>query len=109
MPYDQGLARLLRADLGEERELSEKPMFGGVAFLVGGHMVCGLHSSGGMFRVGAANVQAARTDAGPAPTLFAGRVMSGMVDVSKEALADTARRQRMMALALEFLRGLPAK
>jgi hypothetical protein len=51
MAYDLGLAQLLRDDLVGEK-ISEKKMFGGLAFLLNGHMVCGLHKGGAMFRVG---------------------------------------------------------
>lgn len=52
MAYDEGLAELLRADLAEIPGIEEKRMFGGLAFMKDGHMLCGVHKGGGMFRVG---------------------------------------------------------
>jgi hypothetical protein len=53
MAYDPGLAQILRDALGGW-PVTEKKMFGGLAFLLNGHMVCGVHSGGAMVRVGKA-------------------------------------------------------
>lgn len=108
MPWDEGLAQLMRDDLAGER-VSEKKMFGGLAFLLNGHMVCGIHKGGAMFRVGKPNEAAALAVPGAAPMMFTGRPMSGMVDLSDEATADDARRGQVMALALGFVKSLPPK
>ena len=52
MAYDEGLAEILRSDLAEEDGVEEKRMFGGLCFMLHGHMLCGVHKDGGMFRVG---------------------------------------------------------
>lgn len=108
MPWDEGLAQLMRDDLAGER-VSEKNMFGGLAFLLNGHMVCGIHKGGAMFRVGKPNEAAALAVPGAAPMMFTGRPMSGMVDLSDAATADDARRGQVMALALGFVKSLPPK
>ena len=54
MAYDEGLASLMRESLENEPGYSEKKMFGGLCFLIYGNMVSGVHSGGGMFRVGKA-------------------------------------------------------
>ncbi|MGQ0566798.1 MAG: TfoX/Sxy family protein [Gemmobacter sp.] len=108
MAWDEGLAALLRDDLAGEA-VTEKKMFGGLAFLRAGHMVCGIHKGGAMFRVGKPNEAAALAIPGVSPMMFTGRPMSGMVDCSDEACADDARRGALMALALGFVRGLPPK
>ncbi|MDZ4088009.1 MAG: TfoX/Sxy family protein [Tabrizicola sp.] len=51
MSFDPGLAQLLRDDLAGE-PVTEQKMFGGLCFLSGGHMICGVHRGGTMFRVG---------------------------------------------------------
>ena len=52
MAYDEGLAQIMRDDLCDVIGISEKKMFGGIAFMYAGHMVCGTHKDGAMFRVG---------------------------------------------------------
>lgn len=47
MPFDPGLAQRLHDDFRAE-PFTEKKMFGGLCFLSGGHMVCGLHKGGTM-------------------------------------------------------------
>ena len=108
MPWDEGLAQLMRDDLAAE-PVTEKKMFGGLAFLLNGHMVCGIHKGGAMFRVGKPNEAEALAVPGASPMMFAGRPMSGMVDCSDEACADDTRRGRLMALSLGFVRALPPK
>ena len=43
MAYDENAAARLRAELGTLPGLTEKKMFGGICFLLGGNMVCGVH------------------------------------------------------------------
>lgn len=112
MAWDEGLAQLLRDDLAADTSggtVTEKKMFGGLAFLLHGHMVCGIHKGGAMFRVGKPNEAAALAVPGAAPMLFTGKPMSGMVGCSDEACADDARRGTLMALALGFVKTLPPK
>ena len=109
MAYDEGLAELLRGDLADTGGIEEKNMFGGMAFMLNGNMLCGVHSGGGMFRVGKANEAAALAIDGAGPMQFTGRRMGGMIDVTDEALADDRRRAACMRLALDFVGGLPAK
>lgn len=45
MAYDEGLAQRIREALDDRSDVSEKKMFGGVAFLLGGHMCVGVAGS----------------------------------------------------------------
>jgi TfoX/Sxy family transcriptional regulator of competence genes len=106
--YDSGLAQLLRDDLAAQ-PVVEKKMFGGLAFLLHGHMVCGVHKGGAMFRVGRAQYDQALAIDGVAPMMFTTRPMVGMVDCSDAACADDDRRGRLMALSLATVLALPPK
>lgn len=109
MAYDEGIAQLMRDDLAEVQGLAEKKMFGGLCFLTGGHMICGVHKDGAMFRVGKANEAEAMTIDGAGPMLFTGRPMGGMIDASPDLMADDAARRRLMALSLAHAKSLPPK
>jgi len=109
MAYDEGLAELLRNDVADIGAITEKKMFGGLCFMLEGHMLCGVHSGGGMMRVGKDRQGEALTIEGASPMAFTGRPMGGMVDVTDEALADDDRRGRLLALALQNVRSLPPK
>jgi len=109
MAYDEGLAEILRGDLAETPGVTERKMFGGLCFMLNGNMLCGVHKDGGMFRVAKDNQTAALAIEGAQPMGFTGRPMGGMIDVSDEMLADDARRAAVMALARDFVDGLPDK
>jgi len=109
MAYDEGLAELMRNDLIDQPGITERKMFGGLAFLLKGNMVCGVHSGGGMFRVGKEREAEALTIDGAGPMTFTGRKMGGMIDVDDDALADDTRRAVWMRLALANAASLPAK
>lgn len=108
MAWDEGLAQVLRDDL-RGTGVSERRMFGGLAFLLDGHMVCGIHKGGAMFRVGKPNEDAALAVAGASPMMFTGRPMAGMIDLADDAVVDDTRRTRILAMALSFVRALPPK
>lgn len=108
MAWDEGLAQLMRDDLAD-LPVSERKMFGGLAFMMNGHMICGIHKGGAMFRVGKANAAAALAIPGAGPMMFTGKPMGGMIDFSDDATADDALRGRIMALALDFVKSLPPK
>jgi len=109
MAYDAGLLALLREDLTETQGVAEKKMFGGVCLMLSGHMLCGVHKDGGMFRVGKDNYAAALAINGARPLGFTGRPMGGMVDVDDAAMGDDEKRHALLALALNFVESLPPK
>jgi hypothetical protein len=109
MAYDEGLAELLRDELGEREGITERKMFGGLAFLLHGHMVCGVHRGGGMYRVGKAAEAEALELEGVRPMDFTGRRMGGMVEVGDDALADDRTRAALMRMALDHVGSLPPK
>lgn len=109
MAYDDGLAELLRNELADAPGISEKKMFGGLCFLLNGHMVCGVHKDGGMARVGKAAEPEALKIAGVSPLSFTGRPMGGMVDVAEDSFADDALRAEIVAMALAYAKTLPPK
>ncbi|MDJ1016054.1 MAG: TfoX/Sxy family protein [Paracoccaceae bacterium] len=109
MAYDEGLAEIMRGDLEGLGGVEEKRMFGGLCFMLDGNMLCGVHQGGGMFRVGKEREARALEIDGAGPMTFTGRKMGGMIDASDEAIADDARRDVLMALALENVRSLPPK
>jgi TfoX/Sxy family transcriptional regulator of competence genes len=109
MPYDEGLAQVIREALANRPGISEKKMFGGLCFLLSGNMLCGVYREGGMYRVGKERADAALALPHVRPMTMTGRAMPGLVDVDADAFTDPALRDRLMALALDFVGGLPAK
>ncbi|MFN8172702.1 MAG: TfoX/Sxy family protein [Candidatus Nanopelagicales bacterium] len=95
MAVDADLARRLRELLAGERALSEKRMFGGVAFLVGGAMaVCASHEGGLLLRVDPAQRDALLAEPGVDPFVMQGRQMAGWLRVEAEAVQDDEDLER---------------
>lgn len=109
MAYDNGLYEVLRDDLAELPGLTEKRMFGGVAFMLNGNMLCGVHKDGAMYRVGKDNEPAALALPGVAPMTFTGRRMGGFVDADPDAMADETARATLLELAFEYVGTLAPK
>lgn len=109
MAFDPGLADMWRDDLVDVPGIVEKRMFGGLCFMLRGNMLCGVHSGGGMVRVGADAQDRAVSIEGVQPMAFTGKPMRGFVDVTDDAMADDTRRQSLLDMALRFNATLPAK
>lgn len=108
MAWDEGLAQRMRDDLAG-LPVTEQKMFGGLAFLMGGHMICGVHRGGAMFRTGKERYAEALSLPGVAPLQMGDRVMAAMVGADAGAMADDARRGRLMAISLSVVQALPPK
>jgi hypothetical protein len=108
MPLDPGLVELLRDDLADTPGISERKMFGGIAFMQYGNMMCGVSKDGLMFRVGKAAEAEALAMPHVRPLGFTGRPMGGFVEVGPEA-AEDAPRDQLLALALAYCKTLPPK
>lgn len=106
---DTGLLDMMRQDLAGLAVI-ERKMFGGIAFMLGGNMVCGVHRDHGTYRVGKSRQQRALGFADVAPFQSGNRApMGGMVMAGPDAMADDAIRAQLTALSLENARELPPK
>ena len=110
MAYDRALADEIRAVIGGEPGLTEKAMFGGLGFLLHGHMAVAASGHGGLLvRAGPARgAELARED-GVAPMVMQGRPMAGWLHVTGPALAAEDDVARWVAVGLATARDLPPK
>lgn len=81
MAYDEKLADRVRKAIGPHGDVTEKKMFGGVAFLLDGKMFCGVAKDDLMVRVGPEHHEAALAEEHVRPMDFTGRPMKGYVFV----------------------------
>jgi TfoX/Sxy family transcriptional regulator of competence genes len=104
------LAKRIRAALGPRPDIEEKKMFGGIGFMLGGHMMVGV-SAKGMLMVRADPNAIADILAlpGAAQMHMGERVMKGFVTVADDTIADPAALGTWVARAEAFVRTLPAK
>ncbi|MDO7558536.1 MAG: TfoX/Sxy family protein [Loktanella sp.] len=109
MAYDPGHAEQMSDALVGTSGITEKKMFGGLCFMLNGHMVCGVHKGGGMARIGKIREAEALEMEGIEPLSFTGRKMGGMVDVSEDVLGCDERLRQIVELALSYAKSLPPK
>ena len=109
MAYDEHLADRVRHALRDDGELTERKMFGGLAFLSRGHMVCGVVHEALMVRLGAEHADAALDQPHVRPMDFTGRPMRGMVFVDPPALTSAAALAAWVGEARAFVAKLPPK
>jgi hypothetical protein len=109
MARDRGLEELVREDLGERPGLSEKPMFGGLAWLLDGHLLCGARDIGLMVRLGKGNDAWALELPDVASMVMSGRHMSGWVRAGVDGCADDELRRRLLDAGVAFVATLPPK
>ena len=109
MAFDEILAHRIREVISERDDYSERRMFGGIAFMVGGHMACGPIGSELMARVGSDAYEAALCEPHVREMEFTGRPMRGFVTVAAEGIAADAQLRRWVERCASFAASLPAK
>jgi hypothetical protein len=109
MAYDEGLAQRLREQLDEVPELTEKKMFGGLAFMVRGNMLVGVIGDELIARVGSDATDAALAKPGARIFDFSGRPTKGWVTVGGAPLGEDETLAAWIADARTFVDTLPPK
>ena len=109
MAYDEELAERVRRALAPREGLSEKKMFGGIAFMLRGNMCCGIVRDQLMVRVGPERYDDALARPHARPMDFTGRAMRGMVYVTPEGLRSDTDLSVWLQRGLEFAESLPPK
>ncbi len=109
MVYNEQLADRIRALVARRRGLSEKKMFGGLAFLLYGNMFCGVIKDDLMVRVGAQRHDKAAAMAHARPMDFTGRPMKGFIYVDSNGWAKDATLKKWIKMGLDHASSLPRK
>jgi TfoX/Sxy family transcriptional regulator of competence genes len=108
--YDEDLAGRIRALIATERGVTEKKMFGGLAFLVGGNMAIAASGQGGIL----VRVDPDQSDRLVATTkadvaVMRGRPMTGWLRVASADVRTKPQLAKWAKLSTEYARSLPAK
>ncbi len=109
MAFDPGLARRVRDLLADRPGITERAMFGGLAFLLNGHMFVGLAGSDLMARVGPDRYLDALALPNVRPMDFTGRPMKGYVFIGADGLLEDRDLQAWIDWCAGFVDRLPAK
>jgi TfoX/Sxy family transcriptional regulator of competence genes len=109
MPYDAALAERIRLLLSGEPGLTEKKMFGGIGFMIGGNMACGPMADGRLLVRVAPDVSASLAERAHASLMEQrGKPMRGWVMVAPEGFAGASLAEWVEAGA-GYARSLPPK
>ena len=110
MAHDEELADRIRVVLADEPAVEERRMFGGLAFLVGGHMAVAASGQGGLLvRVDPDEAPRLVDDAHVVPMEMRGRVMSGWLKVDGSAVASDQSLRGWISRGVAVARSLPPK
>src|SRR3954464_9538874 len=110
MAYDEALAERIRELVAGEHELTEKQMFGGLAFLIGGNMSVAASGQGGlMVRVDPKETDALVAEPHARPFEMRGREMQGWLRVDDEGVGTRQQLEPWVRRGVAYARSLPPK
>jgi len=109
MAYDEELAERIRGLLPEV-PVTEQKMFGGLAFLVGGHLAVAASGKGGLLlRCDPADTERLVSEPGADRMEMRGKAMDGWLRVIADAVADDADLSRWIGVGADYAASLPPK
>ncbi len=110
MAFDLELADRIRFLIGTGPGLSEKKMFGGLAFLIGGHLAISASGQGGaLIRVDPADAVALTETTVATVAVMRGREMPGWLRVSSDDLQADDQLAEWVSRAVRYARSLAPK
>jgi hypothetical protein len=109
MAYDEHLASRIRKALGRAPGITERKMFGGIAFLRHGLMFVGVSDSTLMARVGKEHYEDSLAREHVRVMDFTGRPMAGYVFIDEPGIATDQALGFWLKRCLDFVATLPPK
>ena len=110
MAYDEDLADRIRELLSEQRGVTEKRMFGGLAFLVGGNMAIAASGQGGaLVRVDPDQADRLLETTSADVAVMRGRPMKGWLRVHADDLRTKRRLEKWVKLGSAYASSLPTQ
>jgi TfoX/Sxy family transcriptional regulator of competence genes len=110
VPYDEDLVHRLRELLAREDAITEKKMFGGLAFLLHGNMSVAASRNGGLLvRIDPADADACLARPHVSPMEMGGRSMDGWITVAPDGLRTRPELAAWVRRGVAFAKTLPPK
>jgi hypothetical protein len=109
LAYDEGLAERIRDALRGRQGVSERRMFGGIAFMLDGNMALGIVGESLMARVGPLRYADALALPHVRPMDFTGKPMKGYVYVDPPGIEEDAALENWITACSAFVASLPPK
>jgi hypothetical protein len=108
--YDAALAERIRTVVADEPDVTERRMFGGLAFLVGGSLAVSASGQGGLLvRTDPAATPSLLREPHVAPFRMRGSDLAGWLRVDPEAVTDDDALRRWVAHGVAYARSLPPR
>ena len=108
MAYDEEIATRVRKALGRKKT-DERKMFGGIAFMLNGHMCCGVSDDKVVLRLGNEGAAAALGESGVDEMDFTGKPIRSMVYLTSGIHTDEKKLKKWIDQAARFVASLPPK
>jgi len=109
MPYDENVASRVRSVLKRRKNLTERRMFGGLAFLLNGNMCCGVIGDHIMLRLGEQGAAEALERPYTRTMDFTGKPMKSMIYVDPPGFSKDEVLKEWVDRAVTFAKTLPPK
>ena len=110
MAYDEDLADRIRELIGDDPDVTERRMFGGLAFLAGGNLAVAASGQGGlMVRVAPEQTGTLAAEPHAGPFEMRGRPMQGWLRVASEGVRAKEQLEPWVGRGVAYARSLPAK
>jgi len=109
MAYDEGVAHRVREELTDNKRITEKKMFGGIAFMLSGNMCVGVVKDQLMLRVGKDQYDDLLKKKHVKKMDFTGKAMKGFIYLEPEGFAEDEDLNKWLEKARSFVSTLPAK
>ena len=109
MAFDESLAARIREALERTKNIVEKKMFGGVAFLFHGNLLVGVRKDSLVVRIGADEYTGAFRDTHVREFDIKGKPMKGWIVVESEGIEGDDQLKEWIRKAMEFVETRPAK
>ena len=109
MAYDEALAERIRELISLREDVSERKMFGGIAWMLAGNMACGVIGDELLVRVGPEERERALAEPHTREFDFTGKPMRAFVCVTPEGTADDDELEGWVDAGAGFAASLPPK
>lgn len=109
MAYDEALAERIRPILGARGEATERKMFGGITWMLGGNMACGVLGDDIAVRLQPEDAGRALAEPGTRRFDLTGRPARGFIVIAGDAVGDDAALERWVNAGADYALSLPPK
>ncbi|MDY6881569.1 MAG: TfoX/Sxy family protein [Thermodesulfobacteriota bacterium] len=109
MPFDEAIENRIKKIVSKLKNCEARKMFGGLCYLLDGHMFCGVYKDYLILRMGEPTSKETLKSSFARPFDITGRPMKGWVMLGKEGFKSEDELKDWLEKAEKFVRTLPPK